>query len=233
MIILRKAAERFHTRIDWLDSWHTFSFGPHYDPRYMGFGPLRVINDDRVMGGGGFPTHGHRDMEIITVVLSGALEHKDSLGTGSVIRPGDVQKMSAGKGIEHSEFNASAHEPVHLLQIWIMPEVHGVKPGYQQIHFTPQQWQNQFCVVASPDGKDGSISLYQDAHMYVATLGNGASLDYAITKGRNIWVHVATGKAHVAGHLVSEGDGLSATGEKALAFKAQTESTLLLFDLGD
>jgi hypothetical protein len=233
MLTLRKATDRFHTQIDWLDSWHTFSFGHHYDPTHMGFGSLRVINDDRITGGGGFPTHGHRDMEIITIVLEGALEHKDSIGTGSVIKPGDVQKMSAGSGIEHSEFNASLVDPVHLLQIWIMPNVRNVVPAYQQIHFAPTQLRNQFCLVASGDGKDGIISLYQDARMYVAELDAGKTLGFSVAKGRKIWVHVATGAAEVQGMKMNEGDGLAVENESSLTFVAQAASKLLLFDLGN
>jgi redox-sensitive bicupin YhaK (pirin superfamily) len=234
MITLRKATDRFHTQIDWLDSWHTFSFGHHYDPRHMGYGPLRVINDDRIAGGGGFGTHPHRDMEIITVVLEGALQHKDSLGTGSVILPGDVQKMSAGTGIKHSEFNADAHTPVHLLQIWIMPDKEGVDPEYQQIHFAPERLQDQLCLVAGPKGSKGDIiSLYQDAHMYVAKLAAGKTLEYTPPQGRKTWVQVATGDAEISGTPVKGGDGVAAEGEAKLGFKAKQDSTLIVFDLGD
>lgn len=230
MLTLRKAADRFHTHIDWLDSWHTFSFGHHYAPHHMGFGPLRVINDDRVKGGGGFPTHPHRDMEIITVVLEGALQHKDSIGTGSVIKPGDVQKMSAGSGIKHSEFNASPTTPVHLLQIWIEPNKTGVAPEYQQIHFAHERLSNQFCLVAAPEG-NGVISLYQDAHMYIAELDAGKTLEFPVAKGRKVWVHVATGNAEVQGLKMGAGDGLAVESESKLAFSAQAASKLLLFDL--
>ena len=233
MITLRKATDRFHTRIEWLDSWHTFSFGHHYDPQHMGYGPLRVINDDRILGGGGFPTHGHRDMEIITVVLEGELQHKDSIGTGSVIRPGDVQKMSAGSGIEHSEFNASKDKPCHLLQIWIIPDKNSVKPAYQQIHFAPERLQDQLCLVAGPDGKGDIISLYQDAYMYVSKLSAGKTVDYRPPKGRKTWVQVATGSAETGGTALGAGDGLAAEGESKLSFKAKTDSTLIVFDLGD
>jgi len=232
MMTLRKAADRFHTAIDWLDSWHTFSFGSHYDQRHMGFGPLRVINDDRIKGGGGFPTHGHKDMEIITIVLSGALAHKDSIGTGSVIRPGDVQKMSAGSGIQHSEFNASPSEPVHLLQIWIMPNK-AVEPEYQQIHFEAQALRNQFCLVAAEGKTKSVITLYQDAKLYIADVSAGESLNYKIAPSRHVWVQMATGKVLAGSSLMAEGDGLAVEDEASLTFTAQTESKILLFDLGN
>jgi redox-sensitive bicupin YhaK (pirin superfamily) len=232
MITLRKAHDRFHTKIDWLDSWHTFSFGHHYDPKHMGFGPLRVINDDRISGGGGFPTHAHRDMEIITVVLSGALEHKDSLGTGSVIKPGDVQKMSAGSGIRHSEFNSSQTDSCHLLQIWIIPDKDGVKPAYEQIHFAPEKRRDRWCLAAAPGGAEGSISLYQDARMFIADLSVGKTLSYDALKDRNIWAHVATGKVEANGTALSEGDGLAVTGGEQLTFTGKETGTVLLFDMG-
>jgi len=231
MITLRKATDRFHTKIDWLDSWHTFSFGEHYDANHMAFGPLRVINEDRIKGGAGFPTHGHKDMEIITLVLSGSLSHKDSIGNGSAITPGDVQKMSAGKGILHSEFNASATEACHLLQIWIIPSVTGIKPEYQQIHFEPEQWRNQLCLVASPEAKDGTILLHQDARMYVAQLSKGASVEYAIGKNRGVWAHLATGKADINGMTLIEGDALALEDEKSFTCNASEDSTLLVFDV--
>jgi redox-sensitive bicupin YhaK (pirin superfamily) len=232
MITLRKAQERFHTRIDWLDSWHTFSFGEHHDPRHMGFGPLRVINDDRIAGGGGFPTHGHRDMEIITIVLEGALAHKDSMGNGSVIMPGDVQKMSAGTGIHHSEFNADPKKPVHLLQIWILPNAH-VKPEYQQVRVEPSQTLDRFGLVASGANEKGVISLHQDASIEMAELSAGKSTEYRFGQDRNIWVHVASGALQMNGHTLKEGDGAAVTKETALAFKAESQSQVLLFNMGN
>jgi quercetin 2,3-dioxygenase len=232
MKTLRKAADRFHTKINWLDSWHSFSFGDHYDSRHMGFGPLRVINEDHVKGGSGFPTHPHRDMEIITVVLKGALEHKDSTGGGSVIRPGDVQKMSAGSGIMHSEFNPSPREEVHLLQIWIVPNVLNVEPGYVQQHFEPEKLRNQFCLVAGEDGEGGVIPIHQDASLLIADLSQGKTLDYAAAPKRKLWVQMALGETEAGGTLLQAGDGLAVEGERALSFSARTDSKILLFDMG-
>ncbi len=231
MLTLRKASDRFHTQIDWLDSWHSFSFGEHHDPRHMGFGPLRVINDDRITGGGGFPTHGHRDMEIITIVLTGVLEHKDSLGNGSRIRPGDVQKMSAGLGILHSEFNANADIPVHLLQIWITPSVMGIAPSYQQIHFDADRLQNKFCLIASHSGAEESVLLHQDARILMADIATGETLHYRPEKGRKAWVQLAGGNIEVNQIALNEGDGLAVEQEMALAFCASAQSKVLLFDL--
>lgn len=231
MITLRAANDRFHTKIDWLDSWHTFSFGHHHDPRHMGFSDLRVINDDIVHGGGGFATHPHRDMEIITVVLSGALAHKDSLGNGSTIEPGDVQKMSAGTGILHSEFNASPTEAVHLLQLWIMPNQKGVKPAYWQKRFPQEARQGRFCLVVSPDEAEGSIPIYQDARLFVADLKVGQTLEQKLDTGRKYWLQVATGSMQANGQVLNAGDGLAMTQENLLGIVAQTESTAILFDL--
>jgi redox-sensitive bicupin YhaK (pirin superfamily) len=231
MLTLRKSSGRFHTKINWLDSWHSFSFGEHYDPAHLGFGPLRVINEDRVKGGAGFPTHGHRDMEIITVVLKGALEHKDNAGGGSIIRPGDVQKMSAGSGIMHSEFNASKTEEVHLLQIWIMPNVESVKPGYVQLHFGAEQMRNRFCLVAAGGAKDGIIPLYQDARLLIADASPGARLDYEIEPGRIAWVQLASGEVGVNASTMHAGDGLAAKDERRLNVTAKAESKMLLFDM--
>jgi redox-sensitive bicupin YhaK (pirin superfamily) len=232
MKIVRKARERFHTKIDWLDSWHSFSFGDHYDPEHMGFGPLRVINEDRVRGGAGFPTHPHRDMEIITVVLEGALSHKDNTGGGSVIKPGDVQKMSAGTGILHSEFNSSAKEEVHLLQIWIVPDRKGVAPGYVQLHFKPEQMRDRFCLVAAPQGTEGIIPIYQDARLLIADLSAGKSLKYDAAPKRKLWVQMALGQADAGGQMLQAGDGLAAENESSLTFTAKAESKILLFDMG-
>lgn len=231
MLQLRRAGDRFHTRIDWLESWHSFSFGDHYDPDHMGFSSLRVINDDVIMGGGGFATHGHRDMEIITVVLSGALSHKDSLGNGSTIHPGDIQKMSAGKGILHSEFNTSSTDPVHLLQLWIQPEVKGVSPAYWQKAFTAQERRNRFCLVISPDEAEGSLPIYQDARLYVADMTKGSTLSQPLSAKRHYWLQVATGSVSVNGHDLVAGDGLAMEGEAAIELAAKAESSCVLFDL--
>lgn len=229
MLLHRPAAERFHTDIDWLKSWHSFSFSEHYDPNHMGFSSLRVINDDVVLGGGGFPTHPHKDMEIITVVLSGALAHKDSLGNGSTILPGDVQKMSAGRGILHSEFNASPTEPVHLLQLWIQPNVKGVEPAYWQKHFAPEMRRNRFCLVASPDAAEGSLPMYQDAWLYVADITPEHKVNFAPQTGRCYWLQVATGNFTCNEQPLAAGDGLAMRDEKDLAL--QGEGTVVLFDL--
>ncbi len=231
MLTLRPASARFHTQIDWLDSWHSFSFGEHHDPSHMGFSDLRVINDDIINGGGGFGTHGHRDMEIITVVLSGALEHKDSLGNGSVILPGDVQKMSAGRGILHSEFNGSATEPVRLLQLWIMPNVKGVEPAYWQKHFTQQERNGRFCLVVSPDATEGSLPIYQDSRLYVSDMKANSEQAFTPQTQRKYWVQAATGSFSVNGQHLVEGDGLAIAQETSLHFIAQADSTLLLFEL--
>lgn len=228
---LRVAKDRFHTAIDWLDSWHTFSFGHHYDPRHMGFSDLRVINDDIVLGGGGFPTHGHKDMEIITVVLSGALSHRDSLGNGSTILPGDVQKMSAGSGIHHSEFNTSPTESVHLLQLWIMPEKQNVAPGYWQKHFTHEERKGRWCLVVSPDEAEGSLPIYQDARLYVSDFAKGDKIAFTPVAGRNYWLHVATGSVVVDGQPLAAGDGLAMRDEPAFTLTADQEGTAILFDL--
>src|SRR5919197_1440789 len=216
MITIRPAAERGRTKIGWLDSWHTFSFGDYVDYDHMGFHALRVINDDRVAAGAGFPTHPHRDMEIITWVLSGALEHKDSLGTGSVIRAGDVQRMTAGTGILHSEFNPSQTEGVHLLQIWMYPEKRGLKPGYAQKSYPAGERKGQLKLVASRDGRDGSLSFHQDASVYVAAIGPGQRATHQLAPGRAAWVQVATGALTLNGQRLNAGDGAAVTGEKGL-----------------
>lgn len=231
MITVRKAAERGQTRIDWLTSYHTFSFGEYHDDRFMGFGALRVINDDYVAPDKGFATHGHRDMEIITYVLEGALEHKDSLGTGSIIKPGDVQRMSAGKGILHSEFNPSPHEPVHLLQIWIYPQEKGIAPSYEQKFFAPEEKKNQFRLVASPDGRDGSITIHQDANMYAAQLETGQVARCVLNEGRRAWVHVASGQVRLNNVQLVEGDSAGVVDEKSMLFECAKDAEILVFDL--
>lgn len=231
MITIRPAAERGQVDFGWLKSSHTFSFGEYQDFNHMGFHSLRVINDDKIAGGGGFPTHPHRDMEIITWVLSGALEHKDSLGTGSVIRAGDLQRMTAGTGIQHSEFNASKTEPVHLLQIWIFPDKRGLKPGYAQTTFPVAERKGQLKLVASQDGRDGSISFHQDASLYAAALSTGQSVKHTLAKGRAAWVQVATGSVKLNGKTLKTGDGAAITDETELELVGVEEGETLLFDL--
>lgn len=231
MITIRPAADRGRTKIGWLDSRHSFSFGDYQDYDHMGFHSLRVINDDRVAPGAGFPTHPHRDMEIITWVLSGALEHKDSLGTGSVIRAGDVQRMTAGTGILHSEFNPSQTEGVHLLQIWIYPEKRGLKPGYDQKSFPAAERKGQLKLVASRDGRDGSLSFHQDASVYVAALGPGQRATHTLAPGRAGWVQVANGSLTLNGQRLNAGDGAAVSDEKALELVGVEEGETLVFDL--
>lgn len=232
MITIRRGDERGRTEIDWLDSRHTFSFGDYHDPAAMGFRVLRVLNDDRVLPGQGFPTHGHRDMEIISYVLDGALAHKDSLGTGSVIRPGDVQRMSAGTGVRHSEFNASSSEPVHFLQIWILPHRAGLPAGYEQKAFSEDERRGRFRLVASPDGRDGSVTIAQDATMSVALLGAGERAKQPLTPGRYGYLHVARGGITLGGETLGEGDGAAITAETEVEIVgAEGTSEVLLFDL--
>jgi redox-sensitive bicupin YhaK (pirin superfamily) len=231
-IKVRPAQSRGHADHGWLDSWHTFSFADYRDPAHMGFGPLRVINDDRVAPGAGFPTHPHSDMEIISYVLEGALAHKDSLGNGSVIRPGDVQRMSAGTGVRHSEFNDSQTEPVHFLQIWILPEKRDASPGYEQKHFEPAALDGQWRLVGSRDGRDGSVSIAQDVDLYAATLSEGQTLTHDIVPGRGGWVHVTRGAVTLNGQRLSEGDGAAVTASGALRFEQGEGAELLLFDMG-
>jgi quercetin 2,3-dioxygenase len=231
MFTLRKANERGHANHGWLDTWHTFSFAHYHDPEHMGFGDLRVINDDRVQPGQGFGTHGHRDMEIITYVLDGALEHKDSMGNGSVIRPGNVQRMSAGSGVRHSEFNASATDPVHLLQIWIEPNVTGIEPSYEEKHFTPDEKRGQLRLIASADGAAGSVTIHQDARLYAALLDGADSVTHALAAGRRAYVHVARGTVTVNGHALAGGDGARISDESRIDFSKGSNAEILLFDL--
>ena len=231
MITIRPAGERGHTDFRWLDSWHTFSFGEYMDYDHMGFHSLRVINDDKVAPGGGFPTHPHRDMEIVTWVLSGALEHKDSLGTGSVIRPGDLQRMTAGTGILHSEFNASKEEPVHLLQIWIFPEKRGLTPSYAQTSFPAADRKGQLKLVASRDGRDGSVSFHADASLYAAALEPGQKVAHALAPGRAAWVQVATGAVTLNGKKLVAGDGAAVENESTLELVGVEDGETLVFDL--
>jgi redox-sensitive bicupin YhaK (pirin superfamily) len=231
MITVRPAAERGRTALDWLDSRHSFSFGDYFDPRHMHYGSLRVLNDDRVAPGAGFPPHPHRDMEILTFPLSGALEHRDSLGNGSVIRAGDVQRMSAGRGIRHSEFNPSAAEPVHFLQVWLEPRQRGLTPGYEQRHFAAAERRDRLRLVASPDGRDGSLTLHQDATVHAALLEAGASVTHALAAGRRAWVQVARGGVTLNGRRLQAGDGAAVAEELALTLTADAEAEVLLFDM--
>lgn len=230
-LYLRSANARGHANHGWLDSFHSFSFANYYDPNFMGFGPLRVINEDRVEAGMGFGTHGHRDMEIISYVVSGELEHKDSLGSGSVIRPGDVQVMSAGAGIRHSEFNPSAVAPVHFLQIWIMPERNGVTPRYDQKTFAAEEKSNRLRLVASRDGRDGSLKIHQDADVYASVIDAERSVDIALRPGRKAWIQVVRGALDVNGVAMRAGDGLAAADETTLAIAAREKAEIILFDL--
>ena len=233
MLTLRRAEERGRANFGWLDSRHTFSFGHYFDPAHMGFGPLRVIHDDRVAGGEGFPAHPHGDMEIVSYVLDGALEHKDSLGTGSVIRPGDVQRMSAGSGIRHSEFNASKTEPVHFLQIWIVPEKKGLKPGYEQKTFTRDDKHGKLRLVGSRDGRDGSVTIHQDVDLYATVLGEGEAVTHDLKPGRKAWVQVAQGSATFNVEALREGDGVAVEDAGALVLAGTAkDAEVLLFDLG-
>jgi redox-sensitive bicupin YhaK (pirin superfamily) len=230
MLTLSPAAQRGHTDIGWLDSRHTFSFGEWYDPAHMGFRALRVINDDRVAPAGGFPTHGHADMEILSYVLEGALAHKDSIGTGSVIRPGDVQRMSAGTGVRHSEFNESRTEAVHFLQIWIVPDRRGHAPGYEQKTFPEAERHGRLRLVASRDGRDGSVTLHQDVALYAGVLDEGQRAELALAPGRHSWVHVARGAVTVNGQRLGEGDGAAVSDERTLAVEGHG-GEVLVFDL--
>jgi quercetin 2,3-dioxygenase len=230
-IMIRPAHERGHADHGWLDTWHTFSFSEYYDPRFMGFRALRVINEDFVAPGRGFPTHGHRDMEIITYVLEGALEHRDSLGTGSVIRPGDVQRMSAGTGVRHSEANPSKTEPLHLLQIWIEPAKTGIEPGYEQRAFTDEDKRGRLRLVASPDGAEGSVTIHQDARVYATVLGPGQQVVHRLGTGRHAWVHAARGSLRLGDQHLGAGDGAAVSAETTVTLVGEQNAEALLFDL--
>ena len=228
---VRRAGDRGRANFGWLDSRHTFSFGEYHDPAHMGFGPLRVINDDRVAAGAGFPTHPHADMEIISYVLEGALEHKDSLGTGSVIRPGDVQRMSAGTGIRHSEFNASKTEPVHFLQIWIVPEQRGIAPGYEQKAFAADDKRGRLRLVGSRDGREGSVTIHRDVDLYAALLADGDAVAHELRPGRGAWVQVASGTAMLDGEPLAAGDGVAIQASGPIELTGTADAEILLFDL--
>jgi redox-sensitive bicupin YhaK (pirin superfamily) len=230
MRMIRRANERGHAEHGWLDTYHTFSFADYYDPEWMGFRTLRVINDDIVMPGMGFGTHPHRDMEIITYVLSGALEHKDSMGNGRVIRPGEVQYMAAGTGVEHSEFNPSKDEAVHLLQIWILPDRRGVKPHYAEKSLAEAP-KGRFNLVVSKAGRDGSLPINQDADLYIAKLEKGNQASHALKPGRHAWAHVAEGEVKLNGDTLKAGDAVAFSNEPRLELAAAKPSQVLLFDL--
>ena len=231
MITIRQARERGHFDHGWLNTYHTFSFDQYYDPRFMGFRQLRVINEDFVAAGRGFPMHAHRDMEIITYILEGALQHEDSMGNGSIIRPGDVQRMTAGTGVRHSEKNASREESVHLLQIWILPDTVGLEPGYEQKAFGEDERRGQLRLIASNDGRDRSVTVHQDVSLFASILGEGESVQYDIDQTRYGWIQVARGAINVNGQRAGQGDGAVAMGESSLEIVADEPSEILLFDL--
>lgn len=230
MIIVRRSDERGRAEHGWLSSRHTFSFGEYYDDRFLGFRDLLVINEDRVMGGSGFPTHGHRDMEIISYVLEGALAHRDSLGNGSVLRPGEVQRMSAGTGIRHSEFNNAPGAPLHFLQIWIQPDRRGIEPGYEQRAIPAAAMQDRLYLVASPAG-DGLVHIHQDARLFATRLSDDVAVEHPLDTGRHAWVQVAHGAIDLAGKRLQEGDGAAISDESAVRIRALAPAEVLLFDL--
>jgi len=231
MIKIRRADKRGHFDFRWLNTFHTFSFGDYYDPSFMCFRSLRVINEDFVRGGRGFPTHGHRDMEIITYILSGALEHRDSMGNGSIIRPGDVQRMSAGTGVTHSEANPSREEAVHLLQIWILPATTGQEPSYEQKAFSEDKKQGRLCLVASEDGRDDSVTVHQDASVYASVLRKDAEAIHSLASGRHAWLQVARGEITLNGEGLNQGDGAAISAEEKISLRGLQDAEVLLFDL--
>ena len=234
MLTLRLAEDRGTANFGWLDSRHTFSFGQYFDPKHMGHGPLRVINDDRVEPGAGFNTHGHQDMEIISYVLEGELRHEDSMGNGSVIRPGDVQRMSAGTGVMHSEFNNSDTEMVHFLQVWVLPERKGLEPGYEQISFSNEERNGQLRLIGSHDGREGSVTIHQDVSLYSALLAPDQSVSHDFGPGRKGWLHVATGTVMINDEQPAyAGDGLAIEGPEAIMVSGTSDAEVLLFDMGE
>jgi len=232
MITLRKAAERGHANHGWLNSHHSFSFADYYDPNHMGFRALRVLNDDTVAAGQGFGKHAHRDMEIISYVLEGALEHRDSMGTGSVLRPNDVQRMSAGTGVTHSEFNASQRDAVHFLQIWLLPSARGIKPSYEEKTFAVEEKAGRLRLVASPDGREGRTTVHSDALMYARAFEPGQSAELPLAAERHAWVQVARGKVNVNGHTLGAGDGAALSAEPSVRIDSGEAAEVLVFDLG-
>jgi len=231
MLLIRRSADRGRANLGWLDSRHTFSFADYHDPRYMGFGSLRVINEDRVQPGQGFGTHSHRDMEIISYVLEGQLAHRDSMGNGSVIRRGDVQRMSAGTGVQHSEFNHSQTEPVHFFQIWLFPDRRGLAPSYEEKHFDDDAKRGRLKLVASQDGRDGSVVVRQRADLYAAILGPGEECTHVTERTRKCWLQIASGAVTVNGEELEAGDGAAAAYEESLVIRARAHSELMLFDM--
>lgn len=231
MHTIRLSKDRGHADFGWLNSRHTFSFGDYHDPRFMGFGPLRVINEDRVAPGGGFGEHSHRDMEILSWVLAGALEHKDSLGTGALIRPGELQRMTAGTGVTHSEFNGSQNEPVHFLQIWLLPEMRGLEPGYEQRSFAAAELQDRWRLIAARDGRDGAVTVHQDADLYAARINDGSELVHTCAPGRHLWLQVARGSVEVDGASLAAGDGMSWVNPRQVVVRAREPREVLLFDM--
>jgi hypothetical protein len=231
MITMRRSAERGHANHGWLDSFHSFSFADYYDPSHMGFGPLRVINEDRVEPGMGFGTHGHRDMEIVSYVLDGELEHKDSLGTGSIIVPGDVQRMSAGKGVQHSEFNPSRERKVHFLQIWIEPALRGIAPSYEQAHVPAEAKRGRLALLAGPEGSAAAVAIHQDARLYAALLDGAERVTHVLAPGRRAYVHVARGRVHANGQALAAGDAAKFESESAITLDRGEAAEVLLFDL--
>ena len=231
MIELRKSDERGHANHGWLDARHSFSFAEYYDPEHMGFGPLRVLNDDRIGAGAGFGTHGHRDMEIVTYVLDGELAHKDNMGNGSVIRPGDVQRMSAGTGVMHSEYNHSKTQITHLLQIWIEPQSRGIAPGYEEKRFDAAEKRGRLRLIASADGSEGSVKLHQDVKLYAGLFDGAEQAKFAIPDGRRVYLHVAGGEVNVNGRVLKEGDALKAIDEKEISLTEGRNAEVLLFDM--
>jgi redox-sensitive bicupin YhaK (pirin superfamily) len=231
MMQLRKATDRGHANHGWLDSHHTFSFADYYDPAHMGFRALRVINEDRVTGAQGFGKHSHRDMEIISYVLEGGLEHKDSMGTGAVIRPGDVQRMSAGTGVTHSEYNASKRDAVHFLQIWLMPDRRGIQPSYEQKTFSAEDKAGRLRLVASPDGREGSVTVHTDATLYAGVFDAGQRAEHTLATGRHAWVHVVRGRAKINDAEVGAGDAVGLSEERTVRIEGIDAAELLVFDL--
>jgi redox-sensitive bicupin YhaK (pirin superfamily) len=231
MMTIRRSDERGHAQHGWLDSRHTFSFADYHDPAHMGFRALRVINEDRVQPAAGFGTHAHRDMEILSYVLEGELAHKDSMGTGATIRPGDVQRMTAGTGVTHSEFNASSGEPVHFLQIWLLPERKGLAPGYEQKHFDEAQRKGRFQLVASRDGRQGSLTIHQDVALYDGLLAPGERVELPLAQGRHAWVQVARGQVKLNGETLTAGDGAAVSEEPGLKLEGVKQAEVLVFDL--